>query len=87
MYDFNEGRFAAGAFFVIGGVVATAASFVRTPASIADECRMIQHEVMQSRLAHARAQVSRRATEAAIDDIDASAALRRAASTAGVFQH
>ena len=87
MSDFNESRFAAGAFFVIGGVVATAMSYVRTPADIADECRLIQHEIMQSNLAYDRARIARRAAEAEIDDIDASAALRRAASAAGVFKH
>jgi hypothetical protein len=84
MNDFNESRFAAASFFVIGGVVATAMSYVRTPADIADECRLIQHEIMQSNLARGRARISYRAGEAEIEDIDASAALRRAAQSARV---
>ena len=87
MSDFNETRFAAGAFLVGLGIVGAVAASMRAPGAIVDEQRMIEHDIMRSHIARARARIARRAAEAALDDLDASAALRRAASAAGVFKH
>ena len=87
MTDFNPLSFAAGSFLAVLGITAAVMASARSPASIIDEQRLIEHDIMRSKLARARAKVACRVVDAALIDLDASAALRRAAISKGLLQN
>jgi hypothetical protein len=82
MDDFDPHKFTTGAFVV--GVAMTSVVFasMRSPASIADEQRLIDHAIVQSQIARAKARAVRHEAEAALASLDASASLRLAAASA-----
>ena len=86
MNDFNPNKFSAGALLLGLGVAATVASSIRSPASIADEQRLIDHDILRAQIARSKSRAARHEAEAALACLDASAALRLAAISAGVFQ-
>jgi hypothetical protein len=79
MQDFDPYKFTTGAF--IAGVAMTSVVFasMRSPASIADEQRLIDHEILRSQIARSKSRAARHEAEAALASLDASASLRLAA--------
>jgi hypothetical protein len=82
MDDFDPHKFTAGAF--IAGVAMTSVMMasVRSPASLIDEQRLIDHEILRSQIARTKSRAARHVAEAALASLDASASLRLAAASA-----
>ncbi len=80
MQNFNQQNFTYGALAGIETTIGVVAASTPAVADIIDRQRLIDHAVMQARLARARSALARRRLQAQIADADASAALRYAAS-------
>jgi hypothetical protein len=80
MSDFDPETFAFGALAGIETVIALVAASAVSPADLIDRQRLIDHAVMEAKLARARSALARDQAQAARESIEASAALRLAAA-------
>lgn len=80
MSNFDHERFAYGALAGIEAVIGVVAASAVSPADLIDRQRLIDHDMMEVRLARARSVLARCRLQAAIADADARAALRFAAA-------
>jgi hypothetical protein len=79
MSDFNEEHFTFGSIAAVEGIIGLVAATAVSPADIVDGQRLRDHAIMHARAARARSHLARRRALATLDDMDAGAALRRAA--------